>query len=229
MTEESGERTDLGELQSAVREAVASGRNLQSNVRNLVIATLRSTGVELSEIRKVTRAALEGVGAGIVSHSSGAEARAAIAGIEDALLQAAEASSLAIREAAGRTTRFARTDLVKAVDELASMDRLFLDTFADVAKAGSDSAQAGFADLQQHIRNSGGAFGEQLAMHVDTLRKLLARTGQEGLQSGAGMAGKAAEQLGRLAASLLTGMETGMSGSSAAADRDTGTAGKRDP
>ena len=97
-----------------------------------------------------------------------------------------------------------------------------------MARTGLASAKSGFTDLQNHFRNSGSALGEQLAVHIGTLRKLLARSGQEGLQSGAEMAGMAAEQLGKLAGSLLAGFQKGMAGNGAAPDRDNTTGGKGD-
>ena len=42
------------------------------------------------------------------------------------------------------------------------------------------------------------------------------------------MAGKAAEQLGKLAGSLLAGFQKGMAGNGAAPDRDNMTGGKGD-
>jgi hypothetical protein len=204
---------DLQRLKAAVRDAVETGRDLQARVRDLMLAALSSTGVDLSRIQQVTRTTLDGVDAGVVIHGAdaGQVARQAVAGIEDALMQAAEASSLAIQEAAGHAGDFARSDLKHAVDELASLESLFMDTLADVARAGSATAKTTFADIQRHLEHSGTVFGARLASQVGSLRESLALAGQEGLQSGVKTAGKAAEQLGRLAGALLAGMEQGLS------------------
>lgn len=218
MSDESGAGADLEELKSAVREAVASGRDLQDRVRQLMIASMHSMGVDMSRMQETIRAALEGVEAGISPQDSGATVRQAVAGIEDALVQAAEASSLAIREAAGHAGEFARDDLKRAIDELATLEQRFIQTLAAAGKAGSQAAQAGFADMQRHLEASGSAFGAQLTTHVGTLRELLAQRGQEGLQAGADAAVKTAEQLGKLAASLLTGIGQGLADGAAAPD-----------
>jgi hypothetical protein len=203
---------DLQRLKTAVREAVETGRDLQARVRDLMLAALSSAGVDIPRIQQVTRTTLEGVDAGASAHgaNAGEVARQAVAGIEDALMQAAEASSLAIREAAGHAGDFARSDLKRAVDELASLETLFMDTLADVARAGSATAKATFADIQRHLQHSGTAFGARLASHVGSLREVVARAGQEGLQSGVDAAGKAVEQLGRIAGGFLAGMEKGL-------------------
>jgi hypothetical protein len=213
MAEPSGTDADLEQLKAAIQETVASGRDLQARVQQLTVASLQQMGVQQSRIQQVIRAALEGIEAGISPQDSGAAAHQALAGIEGALLQAAEASSLAIREAAGRASGFARNDLARAIEELASLEKLFVETLADVGRAGSSAAQAGFDDMQRHLQGSGSDFGDRLATHVDTLRALLARRGQESLQAGADMAVKTAEQLGRLAASILAGIGQGLAGS----------------
>jgi hypothetical protein len=229
MTEEPEAGSDLQRLKSAVRETVESGRDLQVRVRDLMLVAFSSAGVDLPRIQQMTRATLEGVDAGAAAHGAGAEeaVRQAVAGIEDALMQAAEASSLAIQEAAGHASEFAHTDLRRAVDELASLEELFIDTLADVAKAGSVTAAATFADIQHHLQNSGTAFGEQLATHVGSLRQLLSQAGQEGLQSGANAAGKAAEQIGRLAGALLAGIEKGLADAGTPPTRGNDGGGKR--
>lgn len=211
MSEESATDPDLNQLKTAVREAVESGRDLQVRVRDLLLTALSSARVDMPRIRQTVRATLEGVETGAATHGAGAgdAAREAVAGIEDALKHAAEASSLAIREAAGNASEFARTDLRRAVDDLATLEKQFIDILADVVKAGSAGAEATFADIQRHFRNSGTAFSEQLAIHVGSLRQLLSQAGQESMQSGVDAAGKAAEQLGRLAGALLSGIEKG--------------------
>jgi len=223
MAEEPEQGADLQRLRDAVREAVISGHDLQASVRDLMLATFSSSGISPGRIQEVIRATLEGVEAGALVHggAAGESARRAVAGIEEALMQAAEASSLAIREAAGHASDFARTDLRRAVDELASLEKLFLDTLADTAQAGSAVAKVTFSDIQRHLRYSGSALGEQLAIHVSSLRELLSRSGQERLQSGAQAAGKAAGQLGKFAGAILAGIGKGL------ADAGTAPAGRR--
>jgi hypothetical protein len=218
---------DLQRLKSAVQEAVESGRDLQARVRDLMLAALSTTGVDLSRIQQVTRTTLEGVDAGVAAQGSrsATAARQAVAGIEDALMQAAEASSLAIQEAAGHAGDFARSDLKRAVDELASLESLFMATLADVARAGSATAKTTFADIQRHLQHSGTLFGERLASNVGSLREVLALAGRESLHSGVDTAGKAAEQLGRIAGALLAGLEQGFTQAgtrSSGVDDDTG-------
>lgn len=230
MNDPSPERVELERLTAAVRDTVASGRDMQARVRDLMIAAFRNAGVSLASMQALTRAALQGVDAGTMDTAGdkGTAARHAVAGIEDALMHAAEASSLAIREAAGHASGFAKTDLKRAIDELASLESLFIDTVTEVARAGSASAAAGFADIQRHLQHSGSTFGERLAEHIGDLQRLLTQTGQEQLQSGAEAAGRAVEQIGRLAGSLLAGIQAGLAGTGDGSGRNRNTRGSGD-
>lgn len=214
MSEETESDPDLLKLKEAVSRTVASGRDLQSHVSQLVFSALSTatTQIDPAHIRRVTRAALEGVGAG--APTGGAESaeviRKSVAGVEDALLKTAGVSRLALEEAAGHVEEFSKTDLRRAVDELASLQDLFLNVLGDVAKAGSKTAAVTFADMLRHIRDSGGALGTMLADNARDLQELFPPVAREGLQAGMESAGKTAEQLGRMADGVLAGIARGL-------------------
>jgi|GEM_PF-2010750 len=167
MSDESEPDSGLQQLKEAVRQTVASGRDLQSHVSELVFSALSTATAQIdpAHLQRVTRAALEGVGAGVQTGGAGSAEviRKSVAGVEDALLKTAGVSHLAIEEAAGHVEEFSKTDLRRAVDELASLQELFLNVLGDVAKAGSKTAATAFTDIQRHIRDSGGALGTMLA------------------------------------------------------------------
>ena len=214
MSEQPEPDPDLQQLKEAVRHTVASGRDLQSHVSELVFSALSTaTGqIDLAHLRRVTRAALDGVGAGAQTGGAGSAEviRKSVAGVEEALLKTAGVSRLAIEEAVGHVEEFSKTDLRRAVDELASLQDLFLDVLGDVAKAGSKTAAVTFTDIQRHIRDSGGALGTMLADNARDLQGLIPPVARQGLQAGMDTAGRAAEQLGRMAGGLLAGIAGGL-------------------
>jgi len=214
MSDESEPDSGLQQLKEAVRQTVASGRDLQSHVSELVFSALSTATAQIdpAHLQRVTRAALEGVGAGVQTGGAGSAEviRKSVAGVEDALLKTAGVSHLAIEEAAGHVEEFSKTDLRRAVDELASLQELFLNVLGDVAKAGSKTAATAFTDIQRHIRDSGGALGTMLADNARDLRELFPPAARDGLQAGMESAGKAAEQLGRMADGLLAGIARGL-------------------
>jgi Family of unknown function (DUF6781) len=226
MSDESKADSDLRQLKEAVRRTVASGRDLQSHVSELVFSALSTATarIDLAHIRRVTRAALEGVSTGAQSGGAGSAEviRKSVAGVEDALLKTAGVSRLAIEEAAGHVEEFSKTDLRRAVDELASLQELFLNVLGDVAKAGSKTAAIAFSDIQRHIHDSGGALGTMLADNARDLQDLFPPAVREGLQTGADTAGKAARQLAGMAGGLIAGITRGLEESSGKPSRDDG-------
>jgi hypothetical protein len=233
MSEQSRPDPELQRLKEAVRRTVVSGRDLQSRVSDLMYSalSLATTRVDLAHIRQVTQSALEGVGAGAQSH--GAESaeviRKSVAGVEDALLKAAGVTKLAIQEAAGHAEDFSKTDLKRAADDLASLQDLFLNVLGDVGRAGSRTAAAAFTDIQRHIHDSGGPLGAMLADTASELGKLLPPVGRDGLRAGMESAGKAAEQLGRMAGGLMEELARGLEepGHDSSRERDVDKPGGR--
>jgi hypothetical protein len=225
MSEEEKPDPDLLQLKEAVRQTVASGRDLQSHVGELVFSALSTTTAHINpeHFRRVTRAALQGVGEGAQTGSAGAAEviRKSVAGVEDALMKTAGVSRLAIEEAAGHVEEFSKTDLRRAVDELASLQDLFLSVLGDVAKASSKTAAVTFADIQRHIHDSGGALGTMLADNARDLQELFPPVARDGLQAGMESAGKAAEQLGRMASGMLAGIARGFEEPDRKPPRDT--------
>jgi hypothetical protein len=225
MSEESESDPDLQRLKEAVRHTVASGRDLQSHVSELVFSALSTATAQVdpAHLRRITRAALEGVGAGAQTGGAGSAEviRKSVAGVEDALLKTAGVSHLAIEEAAGHVEEFSKTDLRRAVDELASLQDLFLNVLGDVAKAGSKTAASTFTDIQRHIRDSGGALGTMLADNTRDLQELFPPVARDGLHTGVESAGKAAEQLGRMASGVLAGIARGLEDPDRKPPRDT--------
>jgi hypothetical protein len=225
MNEEPAQDPDLQQLKEAVRQTVDSGRDLQSHVSELVFSALSTatTQIDQAHLRRVTRAALEGIGAGAPSHGAGSAdvIRKSVAGVEEALLKTAGVSRLAIEEAAGHVEEFAKTDLRHAVDELTSLQELFLGILGDVAKAGSKTAAETFTDIQRHIRDSGGALGTLLTDNARDLQELFPPVVREGMQAGMASAGKAAEQLGRVAGGVIEGIARGLEESGQRPSRNT--------
>jgi hypothetical protein len=225
MSEEEKSDPDLLQLKEAVRQTVASGRDLQSHVGELVFSALSTATAQIdpAHLRRVTRSALEGVGEGAQTGGAGSAEviRKSVAGVEDALLKTASVSRLAIEEAAGHMDEFSKTDLKRAVDELTSLQDLFVNVLGDVAKAGSKTAAVTFADIQRHIRDSGGALGKMLADNARDVQELFPPVARDGLQAGMESAGKAAEQLGRMAGGVLAGIARGLEEPERKPSRDT--------
>jgi hypothetical protein len=92
--------------------------------------------------------------------------------LDDALAVAAQASKLAIEEAASKVDEYSHHDLGKAADDLKDMESLFLDTLEQVANSGNHIVSDIAVDFVKHARQSGTAVGKQALAALDTLKEL---------------------------------------------------------
>jgi len=203
------ERREAAEkLQAAVQEAVETAEDVREAVRRLTVEALAEGRLDAAEIRSVVAAVVEGAGTGIEKH--GARARQALEevlrGLEDGLIKAAEASKLALEEAAGRAQEFAEQDVKRAFDQLVEMEKVYIDTLAEVAKKGTDQTREILDDLARHARDSGTAIGEYMAEVMETLPRKLQEAGEWGLKAGIESARTAGSQLAAIASGFLAGI-----------------------
>ena len=92
--------------------------------------------------------------------------------LDDALAMAAEASKLAIEEAASRVSDYSEHDLNNAIKDLRDREGVFLDTLGKIAK-GSNQVIAGIvSDFIDHAGQSGTAVGKKTLTALDALKDL---------------------------------------------------------
>lgn len=203
------ERREAAEkLQAAVQEAVETAGDIREAVRRLTVEALAEGRLDAAEIRSVVEAVVEGASAGVEKH--GGRARQALEevlrGLEDGLIKAAEASKLALEEAAGRAQEFAEQDVKRAFDQLVEMEKVYIDTLADVAKKATEQTREILNDLARHARNSGTAIGEYMAEVMETLPRKLQEAGEWGLKAGIESTRTAGAQLAAIASGFLAGI-----------------------
>jgi hypothetical protein len=92
--------------------------------------------------------------------------------LDDALAKAAEASKLAIQEAASKVSDYSQYDFNKASDDIQQLETLFLDTVKKIAKDSNQIVADIVNDFTMHARQSGTAVGEQASIAMDALRDL---------------------------------------------------------
>lgn len=159
MTEEAekGPHPDDPDLRRQGREAVEGPQATREAVRDVVVRALSNRPLEEGQVRDVVRSVLEGAAEAVPEDSAeSVEAlRQAVAGIDDALERAAMASKLAIEEARARAAAFSEQDLRRAVDDLATLDRLYFETLAAVVKSGTKVSARIIGDLAEHLRRNG--------------------------------------------------------------------------
>jgi ElaB/YqjD/DUF883 family membrane-anchored ribosome-binding protein len=198
----------LDSLKASARAAAARGEDLHAQIRELTKSAFAGGKLDMPRIREVTRSVLEGVseGSGVHSGDATARVRQSLSAIEAAILQAAENSTLALREARGKASEFSGHDLRQTLDELRSLEHALKDAVADTAGAGRETLSEILSDFATHARHSGSAFREQLAEGLGELQKHLPQAGRETLRGGADAVGAGASLLAQVASGMLVGL-----------------------
>lgn len=155
--EQTMSQTDGADIRETARRAVAESENIHDAVRDLVIRALSREPLTQDHIRAVAAAVLEGAAAGAPEGSADTAQglREAAEGLDEALASAAQASHLAIEEAAGRADAFTENDLHQALDDLHALETLFQDLVISFAKSSSSATRGIVEDLARHFERVG--------------------------------------------------------------------------
>jgi hypothetical protein len=177
-------------------------------VRTITLQAL-SGHLDTKSLKSVMTAVLKGaqLGARSGNEHRTQTLREAVRGLDDALATAAEATRLAIQEAAGRTSEFSGQELKKAANDLATLESQFIDTLGKAARSATGVAQATLHDLAEHARTSGTAVGSQVKSALSQLTGVIADTAREKTAAGT----QVLRQEGALLAALATGVLNGIS------------------
>lgn len=208
--------TDIDNLAADVREALASGEHVQETVHRLTLKAMHARHVDPDSLRRIIAAVVQGVHDGAsqqLMHTANqaqaakAQITAAIAGLDTALAGFAQASKLAIEEAAGQARKYSDTELSRTRSDLEGLENLFLDTLHHTASTAQGLIADILHDLGKHARNNGTAVGSQLKETLATLAQQVAAVGHAQLESGVTLAQKTAEFVGKFASGVLSGIK----------------------
>ena len=208
MNGKSEEEVDTQEVKQAVRSVIERGESIREDVRNITLNALSKGKLDVKKINQVVRAVMEGASMG--AEPKGTQVKdtlsESMAGMDQALVKSAEASSLAVEEAASRLKDFGKQDLKRALDDLLTLEDMFLDTIKKVAKESNEVVGGTLNDLVQHARNSGTAAGKSSSEIVETLNRELGQTLRETVTTGTDAALKVGAHLSQAAAGILGGI-----------------------
>lgn len=197
-----------GNVFAAIRDAVAQGDNIQNEVHDIVVQAFSSIKMQPEKIPEVLKETVEGAVDGSLKFS-GLESDAlkqAMHGVDDALSQAAEASKLALEEAAGNVKAYSENDLQRAFEDFKTLETLFIDTLGKVAESSSSKANEVLNDLLAHSRTNGTAVGKTIAEVMEGLRRLLADSSAHYQTQASDTVQVVGETVAGLASGILSGI-----------------------
>lgn len=199
---------ETSEVKAASQSAVERGEAIREDTCDITLTALSQRHLDTHKIRQVVRAVIEG--ASIGSTSKGGQAKDALlnamTGVDEALAKSAEASKLAVEEAAGNIKDFGKQDLKRAIDDIQTLEDMFLDTVSDVAKGADELIRDALSDMVEHARHSGTAVGKTAAQTTETLNQQLGKTLHEAASDSAHAAMDIAGHIAQAAAGALDGI-----------------------
>lgn len=191
-------------VEDAVRAAVVSGNDLYQQVRDITLKALTERELDMDNIKSVVQAVGKGIGSGISHQNKPAKTafKQSVDALDDALGQTAEASRLAIEEAASRISEFSSHDLNQATEDIKNLEEMFLETISNVARESNETVFDIAEDFIAHARNSGTSVGRQTQSAMQSLNQLR-QIGQETILTNTAATSSA---LAQIASGILSGI-----------------------
>jgi hypothetical protein len=202
-------------LEADVRGTLEKGEDIQENVRRLTLTALSGENLDLEILRRTMSAVVDGARDGIQQQMQETTAQAemsrakigqAVAGLDSALAQFAEASKLAMEEAAGQARKFSDEELARTRDGLEGLERLFLDTLQGSASTADGQVGDALRDLAQHMERNGTAVGGQIKDALETVGKQITTVGLIPFESGIKLAVASSDLIRKIATGVITAM-----------------------
>lgn len=210
-----GSANETGTLAADVRSAMAHGGDVQEAVRKLTLRAMNAHTLDLESLRRTMTAVIQGAREGVQHEleQTAAQTQAArallsdaVTGLDLALAQFAEASKLAVEEAAGRAQKFSSEDLARARADLESLEALFVETLRVSASAAQGWVADTLRDLGTHAQRNGTSVGTQLKDTLASFTRQMGAVGQTQREVGVQLVHATADLIRQIAAGVLTGL-----------------------
>jgi len=195
-------------LTEMVAAAVKQGENLRLNVRNLTLQALQARDLSLGQIRSVLSSVTAGVNRGAADLEGDPQKMIskALAGMDEALLQAVRASHIALNQLSEHGADFEDSRLKKSLNELERLEDEFLKVVRQAAGSATGNMKNGWAQMLQQAKMDGTETGAEVeAMFAD-----LSANMQKTMRSGREASFKAAHALTQNFATLASGILIGL-------------------
>ncbi len=196
-------------LKTLASQSIKQGSNVRATVRDLTLKALQQRELTLNQIGKVLRSIVEGVHLGVAKREMKVEKALSdtVAGMDDALLKAVEASNVALHRVTGKGYDYEDSNLKQALDELEKLEDEFLRSLVQATESASEKVRAPWQRVLKETTLSGTATGTRVA---STIRDYAERA-QAAMRTQRETSFKTAHLLTQNFATLASGVLIGMS------------------
>lgn len=200
---------NLNQVEREVEAAVtASEGDVREEVRRITLAALSNGSLDTDAIKRVMHSVLHGAQQG--TKALGEQGHQALSeamnGLDEALGAVAEATDLALREAAARGGEFSRQELRRSLDDLAGLEALFIETLKTATESATGFAATTLRDFADHARSSGTFVGGTVRESMAQLRHTLGDLARAQVEAGAHGLRSSSALLANIAAGFLAGI-----------------------
>ena len=196
-------------LKKLASEAAAQGDAVRETVRALALKALQNRELSLTQIKSVLKTVTEGVSLGVAEENFDAEKvfADALAGMDDALLKAVQASQLALERLTSQGRDFQESYVKKAIDDLERLEDEWLKTVKEASSNANERVKEQWSNVLKHTGRGDTETGAQVKAAVDQFQKQMRATGRESRA----LSLKATELLSENFATLASGVLIGLS------------------
>ena len=213
-------------LKTLASQSMKQGSNVRTAVRNLTLKALQQRELTLDQIGKVLRSVTEGVTLGVAKREIKVEKTLldTVAGMDDALLKAVQASNVALHRLTGEGYDYEDSNLKQALDELERLEDEFLQSIVQATDTAGEKIKAPWGRVLEKTKRSGTATGTQVASTIRDYAQRAQTAMREQRETGFKTAHLLTQNFAILASGILIGMSEGLGAKPAAAKRKTKSA-----
>ncbi len=212
-------------LKTLASQSIRQGGNVRATVRELTLKALQQRELTLKQIGNVLRSIVEGVHLGVAKREMKVEKALSdtIAGMDDALLKAVEASNVALHRITGKGYDYEDSNLKQALDELERLEDEFIRNLVQATDSASEKVRAPWQRVLEKTALSGTATGTQVASTIREHAKRAQAAMRAQRETGFKTAHLLTQNFATLASGILIGMSEGMGAKHKAAKTPTKT------
>ena len=199
-------------LKNMASESVKQRENLRTTVRDLTLKALQTRELSLAQIKSVLRSVSAGVNLGV----GGAKVDInkaltdALAGMDQALLKAVQASAIALQQLGLDGEDFERSKAKKALDDLNRLEDEFLNTVRQASTNATEKIKAQWAPILKSAKLAGTETGARAATTVEAFGQRVQGAIREQRKESLKTAYRLSQNFGTLASGVLIGLTEGL-------------------
>jgi len=198
-------------LKRMAAESVRHGEGLRSAVRQLTLKALQGRELTLARIEEVLRSVTQGVNTGSENFGGRTEKvfSEALAGMDEALLEAAHASHIAIARLT-EDSDFDHSQLKNSLDELERWEDSFFGAVREASSSASEKVQQQWGTLLDKVQVSGSGTRAEVAASLKDYGDRMRDTVRQSREATFKTAHQLSQNFATLASGVLIGLSEGL-------------------